>query len=88
MQVWFLSWRNLSSAAAQRQIIDNFVNQETQQRPGDSSLFAFVIRNTLNQHSFVVSRSGAIAWRLHCMEGVCGGSLSSTAIAVTNRWFT
>jgi hypothetical protein len=54
----------------------------------DSPLLVFVIRKTLNQSSFAVSRSHAIAWRLHCMVRVCGRFWSWTAIGVANRRFT
>jgi len=37
---------------------------------------------------FVLSRSDAIAWRLHCIVRLCKQFGSTTAIAVTDRSFT
>ena len=33
----------------------------------DSSIFVLIIRKTLNQHSFVASRSRKLGWRLRCI---------------------
>jgi hypothetical protein len=38
-----------------RQILDDFVNQETNSTRIDSPLFVFIIRKTLNQRSFLFS---------------------------------
>ena len=50
-----------------RQSFDNFVNQETQQRPQRSAIVCFVIRKTLNQRSLwfrapTQSLGDCIAW--------------------------
>jgi hypothetical protein len=47
----FLNRPAFASAAALRQHIDNFVNQETRSDRSDWSLFIFVIRKRLNQRS-------------------------------------
>jgi hypothetical protein len=48
---WFLNRSAFASAGALRQLIDNFVNQETHTARSDSSLFVFVSRKRLNQRS-------------------------------------
>jgi len=60
---WKIGWLSFDSLGAlltpgavmfagdTRQILDHFVNQETQQHRSNSSLFVFVIRKTLNQRS-------------------------------------
>jgi len=77
-----------ASAGLPRQIFDNFVNRETQDHPRRFLTFVCIIRKTLNQRSLLFRAPTQIAWRPHCMVRVCKRSWSSTAIAMTNRWFT
>jgi hypothetical protein len=84
---WFLNRSALASAAGVRQIIDNFVNQETQQHKHRFVTVRLHQPQDAQLTQFVVSRADAIAWRLHCIVQVCRRVWSSTAIAVTNRWF-
>jgi hypothetical protein len=86
-QFWCIvdTWAPSSLSGWPRQILDDFVNQETNSTRIDSPLFVFIIRKTLNQCSFLFSARArapgdCIAW-FECASdlGLQLRSLSPTA---------